>query len=358
MLTSEVPSFGAVENEGGGKKSMIPSSIGLTFAVKGETEALKITVRWGAYLRQVDEEAEETKRYWQRVPIEAETLVSLAEWRARNKRRWDWTPSEDYPAVTLQGLLDEHGDALTITLFLVNGQVEPKQRKDQAWLFQPEIIVETPDLAPAFIRRRLPDGLAPTEVEDNIMRMIYRKQVEFAVGHGIAVHAELADERWDAAQRISTEVLPRAEVLRMEPRPIDNLTVDMRALAETEAGDFAPALMPLVEDYAGWIAERDAEIAGKPADLEPFDTETAVVRRNGRRRWSASKRASNCLMPMPMRRALSNSPIAPCGSSASGPSIAVSCGRAPSQIWPMSICQRTGVGVLSSWLSFCSICQR
>ena len=122
---------------------------------------------------------------------------------ARDKGRWDWQPSEKYPAVTLQGLLNKHGDAFTITLFLVNGQVEPQTRnkpKDQAWLFQPEIIVETPDLRPAFVRRKLPDGLAPTEVEDNIMRMIYRKQVEFAVGHGIAVHAELADERWEAAR--------------------------------------------------------------------------------------------------------------------------------------------------------------
>ena len=265
------------ETEGGGKKSMIPSSIGLTFAVKGETEALKITARWGAYLRHADEDADE-KRYWQRVPIEAETVVSLAEWRARDAQRWLWQPSGDYPAVTLQGLLDERDDTFTITLFLVNGQVEPKTLKDQAWLFQPEITVETPDLAPAFIRRKLPDGLAPTEVEDNIMRMIYRKRVEFAVGHGIAVHAELAEGRWDAAQRIRTEVLPRAEVLRMEPRPLDRLTVDMRALAETERGDFAPALMPLVEDYAEWIADREAEIAQKPADLASFDTESAVVR--------------------------------------------------------------------------------
>ena len=68
---------------------------------------------------------------------------------------------------------------------------------------------DTPDMAPALIRRKLPDGLAPAEVEDNIMRMIYCKQVEFAIGHGIAVDAELAAGRWDAAQRIQTDVLPR-----------------------------------------------------------------------------------------------------------------------------------------------------
>ena len=106
----ELPGFGAVDlNEAASKKSMIPSSIGLTFAIKNETEALKITARWGAYLRQVDEDADETKRYWQRVPIEAETVVSLVDWRTGDKRRWEWQPSDDTPAVTLQGLLDEHG---------------------------------------------------------------------------------------------------------------------------------------------------------------------------------------------------------------------------------------------------------
>ena len=275
----ELPGFGAVDlGAASTRKSMIPSSIGLTFALKSETEALKITLRWGAYVRAADEDDEAGNRFWQRVPIDAETVVSLAEWRGRESRRWDWRPSEDYPEVTLQGLLNPHGDALTITLFLVNGQVEQKTNKDQQWLFQPEITVETPELAPAFIRRALPDGLAPTEVEDNIMRMIYRKQVEFAVGHGIAVDAELAAGRWDAAQRIRTQVLPRAEVLRMEPRPIKRLTVDMRDLAETELGDFAPKLMPLVEDYASWIAERDAEISSKPSDLAPYPTEIAVVR--------------------------------------------------------------------------------
>ena len=81
----------------------------------------------------------------------------------------------------VRGLLRGHEDVYTITLFLTNGQVEKKELKDQQWLFQPEIIVETPDQQPAFIRRKLPDGLTPTEIEDNIMRMMYRKKVEFAV---------------------------------------------------------------------------------------------------------------------------------------------------------------------------------
>ena len=55
---------------------MIPSSIGLTFALSRAADALKVTVRWGIYERRQDEESEEQKNYWQRIPIEASTVVT------------------------------------------------------------------------------------------------------------------------------------------------------------------------------------------------------------------------------------------------------------------------------------------
>ena len=234
-------------------------------------------MRWGTYKRCDDEEADEPTKFWQRIPIEARTVVSVDELHESDKNRWDWTPSPAHPDVTVRGLVRDHEDAYTITLFLTNGKLEPKENKDSAWLFQPEIIVEMPDGQSAFIRRKLPDGLTPTEVEDNIMRMIYREKVEFAVGHGVAVHAELPDGRWDVAQRISTEVLPRAEVLRMEPPVIEDLTVDMKALAETEMGGFAPLLTPLVADYENWIAEKAAYFEDEPEQFREYHKERAVV---------------------------------------------------------------------------------
>ena len=83
--------------------------------------------------------------------------------------------------------------------------------------------------------------------------------------------------RWDSAHRIRTEVMPRAEVLRMEPPEIDNLMVDMKVLAETDMGGFAPLLMPLVDDYEAWIAEKSAYFADEPEELRDYRIETAVV---------------------------------------------------------------------------------
>ena len=55
--------------------SMLPSSLGMTFALAGDAEALRITVRWGAYSKiksetETDKKTGEPARVWKRKPIE------------------------------------------------------------------------------------------------------------------------------------------------------------------------------------------------------------------------------------------------------------------------------------------------
>jgi hypothetical protein len=42
--------------------------------------------------------------------------------------------------------------------------------------------------------------------------MIYRKQVEFAVGHGVSVHAKTDDGNPERAHEVRTVVMPQYEV--------------------------------------------------------------------------------------------------------------------------------------------------
>lgn len=51
--------------------------------------------------------------------------------------------------------------------------------------------------------------------EREALEMIYRNHVEFAVGHGVAVHAEPADNT-ELATEIRTTVMPQYEVQRTE----------------------------------------------------------------------------------------------------------------------------------------------
>ena len=78
-----------------------------------------------------------------------------------------------------------------MTIFLVNNQPKPEESQDAAWVFQPEIIVRGLENAAVFRRRPVldADGYDP---EREALEMVYRKRVEFAVGHGVSVHVQTA----------------------------------------------------------------------------------------------------------------------------------------------------------------------
>lgn len=202
--------------------TFFPSSCGMTFCVSGDTEALKITARWGQY-----------------DPIESETLQNGGGGPARVWKRtpmeqvWDSVPLRDgnigplrvptdYGEVRVRAVARKRKQEWLVSLFLVNEQTEPKKLKDSAWLFQPELIVEAVNGKPIFRKRPDNDPLtvskASSEPQDRTMSMLYRNQVEFAVGHGVSVHANTSASDPSEALRLSTTFVPSLEVPRQTPQ--------------------------------------------------------------------------------------------------------------------------------------------
>jgi len=91
--------------------------------------------------------------------------------------------------------------------------------------------------------------------------MLYRRDVEFARGHGASVECELAEGRLDQAVRIRTAAMPRAVVRTVRQSEVPGLITDMQELAEAAEGDLAGKLRPLTEAYAAWIADIEARRA-------------------------------------------------------------------------------------------------
>jgi phosphatidylserine/phosphatidylglycerophosphate/cardiolipin synthase-like enzyme len=120
------------------------------------------------------------------------------------------------PEVYVQGLVRKRATHWVVTLFLVNGQEEPKIKKDETFLFQPKMIVEGTDEAAIFQRKSPGYGLTD-DLERATMEMLYRHEVEFAVGHGVGVHAEVSEESPERAVRVRTKVVPAHEVPMTTP---------------------------------------------------------------------------------------------------------------------------------------------
>lgn len=252
-------------------QSLVPSSMGFTFCVDGELENVQLFANWGRYERtQSERENEETgksPRCWKRIPSGGSAVVSLKK-RTIEPIRID----TDCPSVVVQGSVSaplENGDRL-VTLFLVNTQTKPEQNQDQAWIFQPELIVR--DMEGCAVFRRRPILRADEfDEEREALEMIYRDRVEFAVGHGISVHATVSEEDRERATEVRTAVLPEYEIqvtetpgLEPEDRPamrrmIEDGLLDMERLAELatpeKRDELVAGLKVLTDDYAEWITE-------------------------------------------------------------------------------------------------------
>ncbi len=274
-------------------QSLVPSSMGLTFCVAPDVGKLDVEARWGRYERVPNDEhdivktrknratghEEHTKvKVWKRIPCGGVVTIPLVDGQIKPS-----TPDRDQPDVRLQGTVrtNNKGERL-VTLFLVNGQLEPDDNKDRAWLFQPEISVEAAEgqTDKAVFRRRPSNEVVVDDPERDRLALIYRNRLEFAVGHGVSVHADTTPENPTKALRVKTEIIPRYEVavtetpgLDPDDRPamrrmVNEGWLDMTRLAEMTPPDLREALSCLVDDYAIWINEQKQRLK---AEITGFD---------------------------------------------------------------------------------------
>ena len=263
--------------------TMFPSSFGMTFCVSGSARSLEITARWGSYKRQSSlisfKEDGTPKKVWKRYPMQGITVKQLASDR---EFKWIVLP-EDFPDVYVQGKVRraDSGEWM-VTLFLVNGQREPKTNRDAAWLFQPQLSVRSAerDCPDIFLRKPLPCKSENLDwaiaSENQAMAMLYRKQVEFAVGHGVSVGVETAPETTERAICLSTSVTPIYEVPKTSPPQADEipelagLVLDMQVLATAKTEDFPVLLNALTTAYESWIAREQQKIQDPAAGLAEY----------------------------------------------------------------------------------------
>ena len=273
------------EAEASTSNSLVPSSLGFTFCVDGSVEAVQVRATWGRYERTDSERtAEDGKpiRCWKRIPSGGTATVSF------DRRIVDPIVVDSAcPDVLVQGTVSDrlpNGDRL-VTLFLVNNQRKPEENQDQAWIFQPELIVRDPKGRPIFRKRPLLSDIGSDDERESL-EMIYRRRVEFAVGHGVSVHATPSADDPERAVEVRTRVLPRYEVSVTETpgtaaddRPVmkrlaSDGSLDMSRLAEMERADLVAVLDELANDYAAWIDEQRKRIGN---DVQGYNSSATAA---------------------------------------------------------------------------------
>jgi hypothetical protein len=251
--------------------TLFASSMGLTCAVDGRVDDVRVTASWGRYLRdRATSEDAGSGLVWRREPGGGTVRLRLAEGDLDSQ-----APDPAQPDVLIRGRARRHGDDWLLTVFLINDQRQPRERADQAWLFQATLALDAADGAAIFRRRPTLDA-DDGDREARTLAMAYRRQVEFAVGHGVGVHADQDASDLARARLVHTAAVPAYEVPRTDPPTAADVpelaavTLDMAVLADTSDEDLAGRLGPLVDAYTAWIDRQRARLADPAAGLDGF----------------------------------------------------------------------------------------
>ena len=291
-------------------KAVYPSSLGLSFCVPHETTSLKVTTRWGHYDKApskflTNPKTGTAKRVWKRRPcggIPQEILLQAG-------AVGPIIPDESFPDAKLKGLIRRRTDHWSVTLFLVNDGIEPPPpNRERTWMFQCEMTVEAPDGSHIFQKRLnridLPGTDEAYKQENEMLAMLYRSHVEFAVGHNIAVHADVDPDDPNRAMRLSSRSVPSYEIPKTTPPTIEDadqnpafaklegLVLDMKILSEVSQIQLRRRLEPLVAAYRDWIGRERAKIDDPGEGLAHFRG-SEEVDRAVREDISADRRGAN-----------------------------------------------------------------
>jgi hypothetical protein len=302
------------------RKSLLPSSMGLSMLVAPGVEALEAKVAWGDYLYegavepgdalpttetaaelhdkpvsiQGDEKMEgqedgatgtsASPKGYRREPREEAVSIVLPKPGGKPKEfpvpnSGGLTVSVTVRAVPAAGLAGSRLPAGTrsVSVFLVNNRPPNEQRHYRAFAFQtslklisPKPFVARPDL------RGTVAGEVADEWDEQVADIQYRDVFEYAVGHGVSATGECTAS--SVCHTVQTTWIPTAEVEKVSPAQIPDVELGMEVLgALTSHADAQTKLMPLVTHYRTWITAQQTKAQSANLDARQAQTAQAML---------------------------------------------------------------------------------
>src|SRR4051812_31749486 len=240
-------------------KRRLPASMGVSVILPAQGPAkVEATVTWADYvLQSVTPPPEAPQRpsspaarqTWRRAPRPVETVPVPLD--AESLARGIEVPnSRGLKLFGRIGPARAHGlpdGARALAVFLVN-QREPGERGklDEQFAFQVGLEVKYRAGLTGRANRR---GQASADWDDRVLSLQFRRQFEYAVGHGVSAEWQEVNGEVYAAR---TVWVPRSEIRRVVTNEASATQTSMEVLAALESGaSVRAALSPLASDYGG-----------------------------------------------------------------------------------------------------------
>ncbi len=224
-----------------------PSSIGLTFIVKGGVDII-ITIRTAIYEPETDKTNQ--RKIWKRREVEINPINFRISGSVIDKKNVA-------PGLGLMIRVRKRVDSAVVTISLINKNKteNASDTPNELCFFQPSIEVNTSENDPVFLARQLTrTGLQ--DPDRDLYDLLYRHAPEFAVGHGCSVEWVALDSR--GATQIRTSIIPAFEILQISPDLEQKFPAqEMKFLAFADKLGLIKELLLLSSAYAAWINEQD-----------------------------------------------------------------------------------------------------
>jgi len=270
-------------------ESFSQSSIGFTFALPIDQPKFEIDASWGSYERVKSEYAfyanGKPKLCWKRIPSGGKRVMELTD--SFTKEVFSIDPNKDGVKIYCQAIKNSK-PLWVVSVFIVNEQEVPKRNLDSSFVFQPKLTVRSLDGRPLFPPKpRLQNmSFEKKDTEQQQFNMLYRKEIEFAEGHGVAVRCiPGTGEDFRLASEISSVIIPDYEIPVTETpgaqeydRPAlkmiyEEKWLNMRWLATAPKGELLERLRFIINDYSDWISRLENE--AQNAEFQKFQSATA-----------------------------------------------------------------------------------
>ena len=287
------------------RRSILPSSMGLSVLVGPEVREIKARVSWGNYeFEGAGEEVEPTEgvgveaepvdrgpqdvadghgtytakgpgdgrrasRGYRRIPRSEVVLVPLPEKRGKPVELAVPDSGGLRVVVTMRPIGSTGAacgrmpaDTRSVSVFVVNRRKANPERAYRGYAFQVELQLMAPKgfIARPDLRGALEGELAE-DWDERVADLQYRDVFEYAVGHSVSATA-LVNGR-GLCQEVRTVWVPQAEVESVAPARTDGVELGMEAIGALVDGAAAVmAFAPLVRQYRDWIGVQRGRLAG------------------------------------------------------------------------------------------------
>ena len=306
------PATAAAEDNGSpdrpaARRSLFPASLGLSVLVSADTPTLTVQLDWGDYVwvrLQPDDGASERVRlkpdlqpdpqpesgHWQRTAHTATLTLNLpaSGHRSRHSQPVPTDPQIKlaYSVRAIPARLHDRlpPGARVVSIFLSNerGDAPTAERRDEHYVFQPQITVTSP--RPFLPQPNLRGRDDADEWDERLADLHDRAIHSYAVGHGVATETLFSnlpplekggrggfcggneteipwEKEGTVCFAVRTAWIPQAAVEFVAASPIPNVEWQIKTLADLP--DFAAAetaLRPLISGYRHWIQGQQPQL--------------------------------------------------------------------------------------------------